>query len=159
MAPTYTQFRLPRYFTYLGSVISSDATVSKDLGNRLSKATGSFLKTVKESMAELLAPPLHNDPGIQGRRRSHSLVRCIDLGSLLEADQATGAVSLTLLVRHPCHQMARPLVERRSPQESQPTHHTVHLASGTVSLGWPRHKGGRRTHARSSLLQRAPRTA
>ena len=30
------------HFTYLGSVISSDATVSKDLDNRLSKASSSF---------------------------------------------------------------------------------------------------------------------
>jgi len=30
------------HFTYLGSVISSDATVSKDLDNHLSKARSSF---------------------------------------------------------------------------------------------------------------------
>ena len=30
------------HFTYLGSVISNDATVSKDLDNRLSKASSSF---------------------------------------------------------------------------------------------------------------------
>ena len=30
------------HFAYLGSVISSDATVSKDLDNRLSKAISSF---------------------------------------------------------------------------------------------------------------------
>ena len=96
-----TNLNALEHFTYLGSVISSDATVSKDLGNRLSKATGSFLKTVKESMAESLAPPLHKDPGIQGRRRSHPPVRCRDLGSPSEADLATGAVSPTLLALHP----------------------------------------------------------
>ena len=31
-----------KHFTYLGSVISNDATVSKDLNNRLSKASSSF---------------------------------------------------------------------------------------------------------------------
>ena len=103
-------------------------------------------KTVKESMA-----------GKQGRRRSHPPVRCRDLGSLSEAGQATGPVSPTLLTLHPWHQMARPRVERRSPQESQPAQHRVHLASGTAALGWPRHKNGRRTHAQSSLLRRAPR--
>ena len=108
-------------------------------------------------MTESLAPPLHKDPGIQGRRRSHPPVRCGDLGSLSEADQATGAVSPTLLALHPWHQMARPRVERRSPQESQPAQHRVHFASGAAALGWPRHKDGRRTHAQSSLLQRAPR--
>ena len=84
-------------------------------------------------------------------------VRCRDLGSLSEADQATGAVSSTLLVLHPWHQMARPRVERRSPQESQPAQRRVHLASGAAALGWPRHKDGRRTHAKRNLLQRASR--
>ena len=50
-------------------------------------------KAVKESMAEPLAPPLHEAPGIQARRRYHHPVRCRDLGSLSEADQATGVVS------------------------------------------------------------------
>ena len=99
-------------------------------------------------MAGLLAPPLHKDPGILGRRRSHPPVRCRNLGSLSEADQATGAVSPTLLALHPWHQMARPRVERRSPEESQPAQHRFHLVSG---------KEGGRTHTQSSLLQRAPR--
>ena len=74
-------------------------------------------------MAESLAPPLHKDPGIQGRRHSHPPVRCRDLGSLSEADQATGAVSPSLLALHCRNQMARPRVERRSPQESQLAQH------------------------------------
>ena len=79
-------------------------------------------------MAESLAPPLHKDPdpGIQGCRRSHPPVRCRDLGSLTEADQATGAVSPTLHALHPSHQMASPRVERRSPQENQ---HVQHIES------------------------------
>ena len=56
-------------------------------------------------MAKSLAQPLHKDPGIQGRRRSHSHVQCRDLGSLSEADQATGEVSPTLPALHPWHQM------------------------------------------------------
>ena len=87
----------------------------------------------------------------------HTPVRCRDLGSLSEADQATRAVSPTLFTLHPWHQMARPRVERRSPQESQPAQHRVHLATGAAALGWPRHKDGRRLHAQSSLLQRTPR--
>ena len=31
---------------------------------------------------------------------------------------------------------------QRSPQESQPAQHRVHLASGAAALGWPRHKDG-----------------
>ena len=108
-------------------------------------------------MTESLAPPLHKDPGIQGRRRSHPPVRCRDLGSLPEADQATWAGSSTPLSLHPWHGMARPRVERRSSQESQPAQQRVYLASGVAALGWPRHKHGRPTHARSSLLQQAPR--
>ena len=138
------------HFTYLGSVISNDATVSKDLDNCLSKAS-------KESMAEPLAPPLHEAPGIQGHRRSCPPVWCRDLGSLSEADQATEAVSSTLLALHPWHQMAMPCVKRRSPQDSQPAQHRVHLASGAAALGWPHLKEGKYTHAQSSLLQRAPR--
>ena len=103
-------------------------------------------------MAESLAPPLHKDPGIQGRRRSHPPVRCRDLGSLPEADQATGAVSPTLPTLHSWHH-----VERRRHHENQPAQHRVHLASGATALGWPCHKDGRRTHAHTSLLQRAPR--
>ena len=77
-------------------------------------------------MAKSLAPPLHKDPdpGIQGCRRSHPPVRCRDLGSLTEADQATGAVSPTLLALHPWHQMARLRVKRISLQNSQPEEKT-----------------------------------
>ena len=75
------------HFTYLGSVISSEATVTKDLDNRLSKVSQFLWKTVKQSMAESLAPLLHKDPGVQGRRHSHPPVRCRDLGSLSETDQ------------------------------------------------------------------------
>ena len=70
-------------------------------------------------MAESLAQPLHKDPGIQGRRRSHTPARCRDLGCLSEANQATGAVSPTLLTFHKWHQVVRPHAEQRSPQESQ----------------------------------------
>ena len=84
-------------------------------------------------------------------------VRCSDLGSLWEADQATGAGSLKLLAVHPWHPIARPRVKRRSPQESHPARHKVHLASGAAALGWPRDKDGRCRHAQSSLLQRASR--
>ena len=108
-------------------------------------------------MAESFAPPLHKDRGIHGCCCSNPPVRCRDLGSLSEADHATGAVSPTLLALHPKHQMARPRVERRSPQESQPAQHRVHLVSGAAALGWPRHKDRRRTHTQSSLLQQAPR--
>ena len=109
-----------------------------------------------KSMAESLAPPLHKNPGIQGRCRTHPPVRCRDLGSLSEADQATGAVLPTLLALHPWHQMARLHFKRKSPQESQPAQQRVHLASGAAALGWPRHKDGRRTHACSKkALQRS----
>ena len=37
-----TNLNAVEHFTYLGSVISNDATVSKDLDNRLSKASRSF---------------------------------------------------------------------------------------------------------------------
>ena len=37
-----TNLNAVEHFTYLGIVISNDATVSKDLDNRLSKASSSF---------------------------------------------------------------------------------------------------------------------
>ena len=37
-----TSLKAVEHFTYMGSVISNDATVSKDLDNRLSKASSSF---------------------------------------------------------------------------------------------------------------------
>ena len=83
-----TNLNAVEHFTYLGSVISNDATVSKDLDNHLSKASSSFGK-LKESMAESLALPLHKDPGKQGHRRSHPPVWCKDMGFISKADQAT----------------------------------------------------------------------
>ena len=102
-------------------------------------------------MAESFAPPLHEDPGIEGRRRSHAPVRAETW--VLYRKQ----IRLTLPALHSWHQMARPCVERKSPQESQLVQHIVHLASGAGAPGWPRHKDRRRTHAESSLLQRTPR--
>ena len=104
-----------------------------------------------------LTSPLHEDSGIQKRRRSHPPVRCRVQGSLRESDQATGAVSPSLLALHPRHQTVRPRVKRKSRQEGQPAQQSVCLAAGAAALGWPRHKDGRRTRAKSSLLQRAPR--
>ena len=42
-----TNLHALEHFTYLGSVISNDATVSKDLDNRLSKASSSFERLSK----------------------------------------------------------------------------------------------------------------
>ena len=43
-----TNLNAVEHFTYLGSVISNDATVSKDLDNRLSKASSSFGRCQRE---------------------------------------------------------------------------------------------------------------
>ena len=59
------------------------------------------------------------------------------LGSPSEVDQTTGAVSPTLFALHPWHQLARPRVERRSPQESQPAQHEPILLQ--VQLRWAGH--------------------
>ena len=47
-------------FTYLGSVISNDATVSKDRDNRLSKASSSFGRLSKR-VWQSLVPLLHGE--------------------------------------------------------------------------------------------------
>ena len=80
-------------------------------------------------MKESLAPPFHKNRC----RHSHPPVRrCKDLGSLPEADQATRAVSSTLLVLHPWHQIARLCVKRKSHQKGQPAH-IASCAAGHVS--------------------------
>ena len=57
-------------------------------------------KAVKESMTESFAPSVDQDSGMQTRRRSHPPMRCRDLVTLSEADQATRAVSTLLLELH-----------------------------------------------------------
>ena len=134
-------------FTYLGSVISNNATVSKHLYNRLSKASSSFRKLLDYGRVIRSAFPQrsrYTEPS-----SFPPPVRCRNLGSLLEADQATGAVSLTLLALHSWHQMTRPRVSRRSPQKGQYSQHRVHLASVAAVLDCPRHKNGRRIHAKA----------
>ena len=111
-----------------------------------------FYFTIKDSMAEPLTPPLHKDPGIPSHRRSQLPVWCRGLGYVLEADQATWAVLLMLLALHPWHQTARPHVEQRGPQGSQPAQNRVHLASGATALGWPHHKDGRRMLVQSTIM-------
>ena len=97
--------------TYLGSVISIDATVSKDRDNRLSKPAVP-LKDCQREYGRVTRSASPQRSRIHGRRRSYPPVRCRDLSSLSEADQATGAVSQTLLALHPWHQMARPRIKR-----------------------------------------------
>ena len=59
-----TNLSAMEHYTYLGSVISNDATVSKDLDNRVSKASGSFGRLSKRVWQESLILPLHKDQGI-----------------------------------------------------------------------------------------------
>ena len=57
-----TNLNAVEHFTYLGSVISNDATVSKDLDNRLSKANsslGRLLKRVWQSRSLRLSTKIH----------------------------------------------------------------------------------------------------
>ena len=96
-----TNLNAVEHFTYLGSIISSDATVSKDLDNRLSKASSSFgrlSKRVWQSHSLRLSTKLQVYRVVVVTTHP---VRCRDLGSLSEADQATGAVSPTLLALYP----------------------------------------------------------
>ena len=61
------------HFTYLGSVISSDATVSKDLDNCLSKASSSFGRLSKRGWQ---SHSLHLSTKIQ-------VYRAVDISTLL----------------------------------------------------------------------------
>ena len=98
------------HLAYQGSVMSNDATVSKNLDTRLSKASSFFGRLSKRVWLEAFALLLRENPGTQNRRHSHP--------PLPEADQATWAGSSTLLSLHPWHGVARLRVRRRSPQES-----------------------------------------
>ena len=60
-----TNLNAMEHFTYLGSVISNDATVSKDLDNRLSKASSSFGRLSKRIWPSRL---LRFSTEIQGHR-------------------------------------------------------------------------------------------
>ena len=87
-------------------------------------------------MAESLAPPLYKDPGIQGRRRSHPPVQCRDLGSLSEADQATGAVSPTLPAFHGIKWQDHVLNEEVPKRASLPSIESIWFK---VQLRWAGH--------------------
>ena len=104
MAPTSKQWN-----TSLTWVVSSPMMPqsAKILTTAFQKpAVQSFF--VKESEAEPSAPLLYKDPGIQSRYCFHPPVWCRDLGSVPDADQASRAVSPTLSLLHPWHEMARP---------------------------------------------------
>ena len=108
-------------------------------------------------MAGSFAPSLQEDPGIHSRRRSHPPVRCRDLGSLSEAVRLLERFYQRCLrsifgIKWQDHASNEELLKRASLPSIR-----VHPASGAAALGWPRHKDGRRTHAQSSLLQRALR--
>ena len=105
-----TNLNAEENFTYPGSVISNDATVSKDLDNRLSKASSSFGRLSKRVWQSHLLR-LSTKIQVYTAVVVPTLLYGADLRSLSEADQATGAVSSALLALHPLHQMARPCVE------------------------------------------------
>ena len=86
-------------------------------------------------MTESFPPPLHEAPGIQSRRHSHPPVRCRDLGSLPEADQATGRFHRRCLrsilgIKWQDHVSSEEVFKK-----SQSAGHKVHLASGAAALG------------------------
>ena len=144
------------HFTYLGSVISNDAKVSKDLDNCPSKASSSFGRLSKRVWQSHL---LHLSVKIQ-------VYKAVVIPTLLYGAETwvlyrkqirlLGTVSSTLFALHPLLQVAR-LCVKQSPRESHPAQHRVHLASGAAALGLPCLKDGRCMHAQSSLLQQAPR--
>ena len=108
------------------------------LDNCLSKASSTF-GTLSKSLAEPFAPPLHKDPElllfppsctVQGPRFSTGS-RSGYLSSFTKAVRAPSLASNSKTI-YIC-------IKWRNPQESQPAQHRVHLASGTVALGWPHH--------------------
>ena len=107
-------------------------------------------------MAEPLALPLHEAPGIQGRRR-FTLLYGAETWVLyrkqirLQERFHQRCLRSILGIKWQDHMLNEEVLKRASLPS------IVHLASGAAVLGWPRHKDGRRSHAQSSLLQRVPR--
>ena len=92
---------------------------------------------LEDCQREYGAPPLHKDPGIQCRCRSHPPVQCRDLGSLPKADQATAVVLPTLLrsilgIKREDHVSNEEVLNRGLPAQ-----HRVHPAS--VAVRWAGH--------------------
>ena len=144
------------HVTYLGSVISNDDTVSKDLENHLSKASSSFGRLSKRiCQSHSPASPQRSGyteqssfpPSCTVQRPAFS----IGSRSIYPSGLTDAACAL------PLSSDGKTNVKRRSPQDSQPAQHRVNRASGTAALGWPRKKDEGHMHAQSGLLQRAPR--
>ena len=90
-----TNLNAVEHFTYLGSIISNDATVSRDLDNHLSKSSSSCGRRCKRVWQ---SHSLRLSTKIQIYRPSSFPPSCTAQrpGFLSEADQAAGAVSPTL---------------------------------------------------------------
>ena len=138
------------HFTYLGSVISNDATVSNDLDNRLFKASsssGRLSNRVWQSHSPHLSTKLQ-------------VYRAVVVTTLLY-DAETWVLywkQIRLLKRFHHHCLRSILgIKWQDHVSNEEVLKRVHPASVAVVLGWSRHKDGRRTHAQSCLLQRAPR--
>ena len=130
------------HFTYLGSVIFNDATVSKDLDNCLSKASSSFGRLAKRVW------------------QSHSLrlftkiqvYRAVVIPTLLYGAENWGLYrkQMRLLERFP-QRCLRSILgikwQDYVSNEEVLKRANLHLASGASALGWPRNRDGRRTHA------------
>ena len=117
-----TNLNAVEHFTYLGSVISSDAIVSKDLDNCLFKVSSSLedcqreygraTRSTSPQRSKFTGPSLFPPPCTVQRP-----------GYSIGNRSGYWSVSPTLLALHPWHQMARLRVKRRSPKESQPAQH------------------------------------
>ena len=97
-------------FTYLGSIIASDATVSKDLDNHLSKANSSFGSCQREygRVTRSASPQRSRYTGPSLFPPSCTVQKP---GFSIGSSQTTGVVSSMLLMLHPWHQMARLCIE------------------------------------------------
>ena len=142
------------HFTHLGSVISNDTTVSKDLDNRLSKASSSFGKLSKRVWQSHLLRlstkiPVYWAVVVPTLRYGAETMLFFFFS---ETDEGL----------HPWHQMTRPRVKRRSPQESQPAQHRsspscfrCSCAGLALSQGWKTYVCPKQSSSASSKKERA----
>ena len=116
------QLNAVEHFTYLGSVIANDATTTKDVDNRIAKASSSFgrlQKRVWQNHSLRLSTRIQ--ASLQGCSPHHPSLRGRNLGPLQKATQTVGTLPPEVPEIHHGHHVAGLHHQRRGPGESR--HH------------------------------------
>ena len=148
------------HFTYLVNIITNDAKVSKDLDNRLKDGRCTHAKS--SSFERLSKSMTANRSALPQRFRDTAVIVPTLVYGIVTWDLYRKQIRLLERFHPHCllsisgiQWQDRVSNEEVLKKASLPS--KVHPASKAAALGWPTLKDGRRTHAKSSLLQLAPR--